>query len=94
MSRFGELLRKGWRGAQNQARIVLAGAALFLLAFLLGIHLFFPTAAVQRWLGGEVAARTPVTVQLAKMSLRPFSPSAAMTAPLPLTIAAASCRSR
>jgi type II secretion system protein N len=72
MSRLGELLRRGWRGARNQARFVLAGAVLFLLAFLLGIHLFFPTAAVQRWLAREISARTPVTMQLTKMSLRPF----------------------
>ena len=72
MSRFGELLRKGWRGAQNQAKVVLGGVAVFLLAFLLGIHLFFPTAAVQRWLSGELAARAPVTVLLVPMSLRPL----------------------
>lgn len=71
MSRFGEMLRNGWRGVQNQAGIVLAGAALFLLAFLVGLHLFFPTAAVQQWLRGEIALRTQVDVQLAKMSLRP-----------------------
>jgi len=72
MSRFGELLRKGWRGAQNQAKVVLGGVAVFLLAFLLGCHLFFPTAAVQRWLTGELLARVPFTVQLVPMSLRPF----------------------
>jgi type II secretion system protein N len=72
MSRFGERLHKGWRGARNQARLALAGTAVFLLALLLGIHLFFPTAAVQRWLGREIEARTSATVQFTKMSLRPF----------------------
>ena len=72
MSRFGERLRKGWRGAQSQARVVLAGVALFLLAFLLGIHLFFPAAAMQHWLSGEIAARAQLTVPLEKMSLKPF----------------------
>lgn len=72
MSRFGELLRKGWRGAQNQAGIVLAGIGVFLLAFLLGLHLFFPTAAVQQWLSSEISARAPLSVQFANLSLRPL----------------------
>jgi type II secretion system protein N len=72
MNRYGELVSKGWRGVKNQAGVTLAGAALFFLAFLLGLHLFFPVAAVRQWLGAEIAVRTPVSVQLETLSLSPL----------------------
>ncbi|MCM2264533.1 MAG: type II secretion system protein GspN [Desulfuromonadales bacterium] len=71
MNRFGEILRKGWREAKNQAGIILAGIALFVLSFLLGLHLFFPMTAVQQWLVAEIDARTPFSVQIKKLSLSP-----------------------
>jgi len=72
MNRFGEILHKGWRGAKDQAAIILAGVVLFVLSFLLGLHLFFPVAAVQQWLVTEIDARTPVSVQFEKLSLKPL----------------------
>lgn len=71
MNRFGDILYKGWRGARNQAGITLAGVALLLLAFLLGMHLFFPVAPVQQWLTSEINNRTPVSVKIEKLSVFP-----------------------
>lgn len=72
MTRFKEMLRKVWLATQQHGRVALAGGGLFLLAFLLGTYLFFPLAAVQQRLVGELEARTPINVQIDKLSLSPL----------------------
>jgi type II secretion system protein N len=72
MNRFWEILRKGWTTAQKHAGGALAGIGLFLLAFLLGIYLFFPVTAAQHWFVREIETRTPISLQIGQLSLRPL----------------------
>lgn len=72
MSFFANRLGKIGAVLQNRAGGALTAAGLFLLAFLLGLHLFFPTAAARQWLTAEIAARTSAGVRLNELSLRPL----------------------
>jgi type II secretion system protein N len=72
MNRFMEKLRKAWHAAAAHGGVVLAGAGCFLLAFLLGFYLFFPTAAITTWLLAEIGNRTPLSVQAETLSLSPI----------------------
>lgn len=72
MSRFRETPGKVWQASKQQVGGILAGGALFIIAFLVGIHLFFPVASVQQWLTSEINNRTPVSVQIEKLSIFPL----------------------
>lgn len=72
MSRFTETLRQAWRAVRQRGSVLLAGSGLFLLAFMLGLHLFFPTTALRQWLLAEVAARTSASMQIETLSLAPL----------------------
>lgn len=71
MSRFSETLGKIWQATKQRTVGIAAGGALFLLAFLVGIHLFFPVAAVQQWLTGAIHARASLTLQIEQLSVSP-----------------------
>lgn len=71
MKRFADIWRDTWNGIRSRGGAILTGTALFILAFLVGLHLFFPTTTIQQWLIAEIALRTPVSIQPAKMTLRP-----------------------
>lgn len=72
MSRFRETPGKLWQASKQQIGGILAGSALFLVAFLVGVHLFFPVASVQQWLTSEINNRTPVSVQIERLSVFPI----------------------
>lgn len=71
MNRFTEKLRRARHMAATHGGGVLAAVGCFLLAFLLGCHLFFPTTAVKEWLLTAIEARTPFRVQIETFSLAP-----------------------
>lgn len=72
MHRFQEMRHKAWLAAQRHGGVALTGTGLFLLAFLLGTYLFFPVAAVQQRLVAEIEARSPISIQIDRLSLSPL----------------------
>ena len=71
MKHFADVWRGTWNGVRSRGGAILAGAALFLLTFLIGLHLFFPTTTIQQWLISEIALRTPISIHQTTMTLRP-----------------------
>ena len=72
MSRFSETPGKLWRTSKQRIGGILAGSALFLIAFLAGVHLFFPVTSTRQWLTSEISNRTPVSLQIEELSVFPI----------------------
>lgn len=72
MSRFSETPGKLWQTSKQRIGGILAGSAIFLVAFLTAVHLFFPVTSTRQWLTSEISNRTPVSVQIETLSVFPI----------------------